>query len=412
MNTTEPSARARESAAAEAHPRESAATERLLTRSLVQLTAADLAYFTAAGVAIYTLPMFVTGPVGSGRAGAGLAFGAFAVTALVLRPFAGRLTDRHGRRPLLLGGAALAAATMLLTGLVEDLALVILLRLLLGVAEAAFMVASFAAVADLAPPSRMGQVLSYNSLGLYLGLAAGPPLGELLTRSLGFPAAWTGAAALAGLAVLLVAGLPETRSSEPGAASGAGRTGPAHQPVVHRPSIPPALGFLASTIAMSAFLAFAALHADAVGLAGASLPLTVYGGVVVLGRISFARFMDVLPPHLVAATALVTMALGLAAAALWQSAAGLLVGAAVLALGVVFSTPAFFSAIFATAGPAERGAAAGTASAAIDLGLGAGPIALGLVAEGLGLPWVFGAGAAAALVGTVWTVSVAARADR
>ena len=53
---------------------------------------------------------------------------------------------------------------------------VVALRLLLGVAEAAFMVAAFAAVADLAPASRMGEAISYNSLGLYLGLALGPPL--------------------------------------------------------------------------------------------------------------------------------------------------------------------------------------------------------------------------------------------
>ena len=65
----------------------------------MKLSLADLAYFTAAGVAIHTLPSFVTGPVGSDKAGAGLAFGAFAVTALVLRPFAGRLSDTRGRRP-------------------------------------------------------------------------------------------------------------------------------------------------------------------------------------------------------------------------------------------------------------------------------------------------------------------------
>ena len=60
------------------------------------------------------------------------------------------------------------------------------LRLVLGVAEAAFFVASFAALADLAPPDRIGEALSYNSLGLYLGLALGPPLGEVVVRTAGF----------------------------------------------------------------------------------------------------------------------------------------------------------------------------------------------------------------------------------
>ena len=80
----------------------------LFTAAFIRLGLGDLAYFTAAGVAIYALPPYVTGPVGSDEAGAGLAFGAFAITALLLRPFAGRLSDVHGRRPLLVGGALLA----------------------------------------------------------------------------------------------------------------------------------------------------------------------------------------------------------------------------------------------------------------------------------------------------------------
>ena len=149
--------------------------DRLLSAPFLRLALADLAYFTAAGVAIFALPLYVTGPLGSDEAAAGLAFGAFAVSALVFRPIAGRLSDRYGRRPLLVGGAALCALAMLLTAAVSSLALLIVLRVVLGVAEAAFFVASFAALADLAPASRLGEALSYNSLGLYLGLAAGPP---------------------------------------------------------------------------------------------------------------------------------------------------------------------------------------------------------------------------------------------
>jgi len=51
--------------------------EALITRAFVLLALADLAYFTAAGVSIYVLPLYVTGPVGSDEAGAGLAFGTF-----------------------------------------------------------------------------------------------------------------------------------------------------------------------------------------------------------------------------------------------------------------------------------------------------------------------------------------------
>lgn len=373
--------------------------DRLVTPAFVRLAAADLAYFTAAGVAIYALPMYVTGPVGSDTAGAGIAFGAFAVSALILRPFAGRLSDTVGRRPLLLGGALLCAVAMLLTAFVDTLASVVVLRLVLGVAEAAFFVASFAALADLAPPSRMGEALSYNSLGLYLGLALGPPLGELLVSTVSFTAAWCAAAGLSLLAALIVRGIGETRVPR------LDDEGPAR--LLHPKAIPPALGFLASIVAMGGFLAFASLHADSVGLASASTPLFVYGMVVVVSRVAFAKLPDKLPALPLGAAALAAIAAGLTVTAWSATPAGMIVGTALMGLGVSFSTPAFFSAIFATAKPSERGSASGTASAFIDLGLGGGPVLLGFVAEAAGIGWAFGVAASVALAGSVWTIHLA-----
>ena len=96
-------------------------------------------------------------------------------------------------------------------------------------------------------------------------------------------------------------------------------------------------------------------------------------------------------------------------AATVRTPTGLILGAVVLAVGVAFSTPAFFGAIFATVSESERGAAAGTASAFIDLGLGGGPILLGVVADAQGIAWATGAGACFAVVGCAWTLALAQR---
>ncbi len=379
-----------------------AAGERLLTAAFIRLTLADVAYFTATGVAIYTLPLWVTGPIGSDKSGAGLAFGAFAVSALILRPVAGRLADTRGRRPLLVGGALISAVGMLGTAYADNLVLVILLRLLLGVAEAAFFVASIATLADLAPPSRMGEATSYNSLGLYLGLAFGPPLAEMLVRTAGFSAAWYGAAALSLIAAVAAAGIKNLRS---GVATG-GRIR-----LIYWKAVPPALGFFASVVAMGALFAFGALQANAVGLRPASTPLFVYGLVVVAGRLSLARFLDRLPALMLGAAALVIIAGGLMIMAFWSTPLGMALGAAVFALGVTLSTPAFFSAIFATAQPSERGAASGTASVFLDLAMGGGPMLLGLAAQAGGIPFAFGLAAAVALAGSGWILALSRHAQ-
>jgi len=372
--------------------------ERLLTSAFIRLTLADVAYFTSTGVAIYTLPLWVTGPVGSDKSGAGLAFGAFAVSALLLRPIAGRLADTRGRRPLLVGGALISAVGMLGTAYAGNLGLVVVLRLLLGVAEAAFFVASIAALADLAPPNRMGEATSYNSLGLYLGLAFGPPLAELLVRTGGFRAAWYGAATLSVIAALVAAGIRDLRK---GAPATAGR-----MRVIHWKAVPAALGFFASVVAMGALFAFGSLQADAVGLMPVSTPLFVYGIIVVTGRLLLARVLDRFRPLLLGAVALVIISGGLMIMALWTTPLGMVLGAAVFALGITLSTPAFFSAIFATARPDERGAASGTASVFLDLAMGGGPMLLGFAAQASGIPFAFGVAAAVAVAGAGWILTL------
>ncbi|WP_322936736.1 MFS transporter [Nocardioides bizhenqiangii] len=371
----------------------------LLTRGFVALGVADLAYFISVGVAIHTLPLYATGPVGSDEAGAGLAFGAFGVTALVCRPIAGRLSDVHGRKPLLVFGALLAAAGMLMLPYVDTLVGVVAIRLLQGVAEASFFVAGFALLADLAPPERLGEALSYNSLGLYLGIAFGPPLGEVVVEQWGYAEAWWVAGVLAVAAAVIIRWVPDVP----------GEGGDGHGKLIHRPGIPASLGFFASLAAISGFLAFASLWSEDVGLDNTSLALVVYGVVIVACRIVFAKVPDRVPSLPLATGSLVAIAAGLAVLVGWQTEAGLLTGVVVMAVGVTFSTPAFFSAIFATASPAERGAAAGTASAFIDLGLGFGPIVLGLVARQQDLSWAFGVGCAIALVGAAWTALLATR---
>ena len=155
---------------------------RLVTPAFVALTLSDLAYFSAAGVLIAVTPLFAIGPLGSDETGVGVAMGSFSLTTLLLRPLAGRWTDRRGRRALLVGGASLFAVGVLGHYLVTGLLMLVTLRVLLGAAKALYFVAGFAALADLAPPGRAGEALSLNSLALYAGVALGPLIGQGLLR--------------------------------------------------------------------------------------------------------------------------------------------------------------------------------------------------------------------------------------
>jgi MFS family permease len=371
---------------------------KLFTPAFIALTLSELAYFTAGGLVIGVTQFFVPGPVGSDEAGLGLVAGAFGVTTLLLRPFAGRLSDRRGRRPLLIGGAALAALIVLAHTLTTDLAVLIGLRMLLGVAEAFYFVAGYAALADLAPPGRSGEALSYNSLALYLGIALGPAIGQLLVDSGGFGAAWTGGFVLCAIAAALALRIPETAvRHDPEAAS-------APASWIHRDAVGPGAALFTGVAAMSGYLLLAGTFAESQGVDAWSITFLVFGGVVVGLRVLFASLPDRLPPLRLGAMALAAIAAGLLLAAVWPGYVGLLVGTVAIASGVAFMTPALFSATFARVAPADRGRAAGTATLFIDLGFSGGPFVAGLVAAALGIPAAFGAAAAIALVGSLGTV--------
>src|SRR5690606_10061398 len=119
------------------------------------------------------------------------------------------------------------------------------------------------------------------------------------------------------------------------------------------------LALLAGVTAMSGFMLLAGPRAERIGLDGWSLTFLVFGGIVVACRIAFARLPDRVPPMRLGAISLALSTLGLSIAAGVPGVAALLVGAAVLAAGVAFMTPAFFAATFNVVPASERGAAAG-----------------------------------------------------
>jgi MFS family permease len=330
-----------------------------------------------------------------------LTVGAFSVTTLVLRPWAGRWTDRHGRRLMLVGGAAAFALLVLGHLLVSGLPGLALVRLTLGVAEACYFVAGFAALADLAPPGRAGEALSLNSLALYVGLGAGPLLGQGLIDVGGYPAAWWGVSALMVLAAGLAFTVPETRGTATGDSAPA--------PLLHPEALVPGAALGSGIVAMSAFMAFSALHSREIGVEPIAVALAVFGATVVVCRLAFARLPDRVEPVRMVAAALVASAGGMVLIGAAPSAAGLLGGAIACGVGSAFVTPAVFALVFRTVPAGERGSAAATVSLFLDLGLSGGPVLLGAVAALTGLGTAFAVVALMPAAGAVTLVALAGR---
>jgi MFS family permease len=373
----------------------------LLTPQFLTVAVAALAYFTADGILITAVPRYVAGPLGAGSLAVGLVVGAFSVSAFFLRPWAGRLGDRRGRRPLMLAGAGLFALSVLGYTLARDPATLMALRLITGAGEAFFFVGVTTAFADLAPPERRGEAMSLASLSLYVGIGTGPLIGELAIARLGFSAAWLLASGAGLTAVALALRVQETRPDAPAAE----RATPAPPRLVHPAGLLPGLVLLASILGMAGFLTFVPLYALDIGMSGSSIVLFTFAAVVVVIRSVGARIPDRLGAGRAMRLALALSALGLAAAGTWRAPGGLLLGAAVLGVGIALLTPAVLTLAVERVPAYERASVMGTTTAFLDVALGVGPATLGVVAAAAGLAGTFLAGAVVAVAGLALVVA-------
>src|SRR5687767_14910314 len=151
---------------------------------------ATLVCFLAIGAALPVLPRYITGPLGGGDVAVGVVAGAFAFTAIIARPFGGRLADRRGRKPVAIIGMLLAALAGALYYLPLDVPGLILSRLVLGVGQGWVFTAGLAWTVDLAPIERRGQAIGYFGLGVWGGLSFGPLIGELALDAGSYELVW------------------------------------------------------------------------------------------------------------------------------------------------------------------------------------------------------------------------------
>jgi MFS transporter, DHA1 family, tetracycline resistance protein len=109
----------------------------------------------------------------------GMLFAAYPMCQLVAGPILGRLSDRYGRRPLLIFSQAGTALSFLILGLSRDFRVMLLARMLDGASGGNILVAQ-AYVADVTPPEHRARGMGLIGMAFGLGFVLGPLLGGLM----------------------------------------------------------------------------------------------------------------------------------------------------------------------------------------------------------------------------------------
>lgn len=345
----------------------------LLTPRFVALVSGVTLYFLGLNMTLSVLPLFVEGELGGTDAQVGIAVSSFGLAAACIRPIIGPLGDRHGRQRLIVSGAIVAGLATIATATATSLGMVIAFRALAGLGEAAVFVGAASAAQDLATDERRGEAASYFSLAIYSSLFLGPPLGEWISETFGTDTAWVLAGGLAVVAASTGIVAPGAPAEPP--------PKPERRVLLHRAALRPGAVLFLGLLGYTGFLAFAALHAEEVGIANTGTVFTVFALVIIFLRIFAAKLPDQLGPIRTSRISLSCGAIGLAVLAVWTEPVGVYVGAAVLAVAQSFLFPALFALVVDDAPDAERSHAISTLSMFFDLAFGLGGPVIGLVSD-------------------------------
>ncbi len=155
-------------------------------------------------------------PISDAARWGGWLFFSFALMQFLFAPVIGNLSDRFGRRPVLILSLLMLGVDYLITGLAPTIAWLFIGRILSGMAGASYPTVN-AYIADISPPEKRAANFGLVGAAFGLGFILGPALGGLVGEHFGLRAPFYVAAALSvanalfGLLVLKESLPPERR---------------------------------------------------------------------------------------------------------------------------------------------------------------------------------------------------------
>lgn len=161
------------------------------------------------GVVIPIMPFYIEN-LGAGGTELGLLVAAYATMRLIFGPIWGGLSDRYGRKPILMVGVLGYGMAMILFGLSTELWMLFASRILSGILSSATSPTTMAYIGDSTAEDERGWGMGVLGAAVGLGTILGPGLGGLLaSESLSLPFFIAGGMSFLAL-VLVAAFLPES----------------------------------------------------------------------------------------------------------------------------------------------------------------------------------------------------------
>lgn len=364
------------------------------------------------GILLPILP-FMTPQFGGNEVDVAYLIAIYSIFAGLCGPFWGRLSDRFGRKPVILVCLAGASASYIMMAFATELWMLYFARAFGGIMAGNFGVAS-AMVSDLSTPENRAKSMGMIGAAFGIGMVVGPSLGGILagadqnyTLPLLVAAALSGTAILAGAILLQESMTAEKRKehaehhkTQPKQSllqmiRSTGNLGLTSQYLLHNTSLSMA-GYL-FPLWVGAILGWGPLEVGYVFASQGILTAIIQFRLV--GPLS-ARFGEI--RFLLMGIAL--LMIGFATCVVSTNPFFMLPGFATIIIGTTICTPMLNTLVSKRTPPPMRGRMLGTTASLAAWGRTSGPLLGGAMLSLGGYSWAWAAGIAIALIYIIWPV--------
>jgi MFS family permease len=354
------------------------------------------------GIVIPVLPYYAES-LGAASFTVGLLSSSYSLMQFLFTPVWGRLSDRYGRRPLILVSLAGSCVGFLIFGLAHSLLLLFTGRILAGIAGAIIPTTN-AYIADVTTPENRARGMGVIGAAFGLGFTLGPAIGGLLAPyGYGKPALL--ASAMAGInLVFAYYKLPESLQQNAGKATADRWFSRKHSREILRR---PRTGLLLSIYFVATFAfagmesTFGLLNAHVYGLSARQTGyLFTFIGVLMslMQGVFVGRLVDRLGEKACIALGTFVMVFGIGLLPFASSLTVYCAFVALLAFGAGVNNPAITALLSRCSHENEQGGVMGVAQSISSLGRIGGPLWGGYAFDALGARWPFVSGGTIMLI--------------
>jgi MFS family permease len=356
-------------------------TQKILNRNFVLAFLAQLTFISVFYILIPTLPIYLL-RLGSKETEIGVLIGIFFVSSLVLRPFVGKALLRIPEKNFMITGALLFALTSFAYLVAPPFWPFLIVRVFQGIGLAFFHTASITLIANISPEAYRGQSLSYFLLAPNVSLALAPSLGMFLINHFSFTLLFLVCLGVSLCSLFITNKLGRRQIAPPEGSSGENGF------FLSWKALPPSIISFFNFIMWGALIAFFPLYALDCGVANSGLFFTAIAITYILGRVFGGRILDLYSIERVLPSLLTICVISMTLLAFSKDLPMFILVAVIWGIGNALFTPAVMAYTLEHVG-SSKGPAVGMYTFLSDLGLGLGPMIMGIIIRLSSYPIMF-----------------------